>query len=106
MIDDRWANKDYLQEIEEKLKNTRIKCFKYNYNIDSSIQNFDHQHGFIELTKDGESLRIFNLQFQDKMADFNLTSTATSASDDIVMPEENENILLNYKESSASCRID
>ena len=37
-----WANENYLQEIEEYLKKTKIKCFKYNYSIDASIQDFDH----------------------------------------------------------------
>ena len=45
----------------------QIKCQKYNYNVDSKVQNFDKQHSYIEISKDGEELNIYNLNMQEKV---------------------------------------
>ena len=36
-IDKEKFNLDCLDEIEEKFKTKRIKCYKYNYNIDEKV---------------------------------------------------------------------
>lgn len=39
-IDRAKYNLDCIDEIQERMKNKRIKCYKYNYNIDEKVQNF------------------------------------------------------------------
>ena len=61
-IDKEKFNLDCLDEIEEKFKTKRIKCYKYNYNIDEKVQNFRQFEAYLSLSKDGTQLIITNMK--------------------------------------------
>lgn len=49
-----------LSVIENRLKMTKIKCFKYNHSIDDTIQNFTSFQSYLSLSEDGQYLNIVN----------------------------------------------
>ena len=51
---------DEIEKITESLKNDPIKCYKYNNNLDKSIQNFSQFDSIISISGDGKELIITN----------------------------------------------
>ena len=58
---------DEIYQLSEKLQSRRMNCFKYNYALDSEVQNFTNFQSFLQLSEDGEELIITNRKPVEKM---------------------------------------
>ena len=47
---------DQIHDITNYLKTNKVKCFKYNYSLESNVQNFSSFQGYIKLSADGQRL--------------------------------------------------
>ena len=66
MINDE-ENADEILQIKTYFIKNRIKCFKYNYALEDSVQNFTSFQGYFQLTEDGEEFKITNLKPVEKL---------------------------------------
>ena len=57
---DRYEKLIPLQNIKHYLQEFNIECEKYNYSFDDNVQNRKHYEAKICLSKDGQSLLIYN----------------------------------------------
>ena len=53
------------QKISDEFKNNKIIITKYNYSFDKEVQNFDSQDAFIEISQNGDYMKIFNVKLRD-----------------------------------------
>jgi len=60
MIDEQVANIEEYIDIRSYLSKNKINAFKYNYALDSNVQNFTTFDAFIELSKDYKYIQIIN----------------------------------------------
>ena len=110
----RKASKNYalIDQIKKKFSKNKIKCFKYNYNIDANVQNWRQFESYMQLSKDGTEINIVNLKpiikeeyvleadpnEVERLRMENLEIQANASVD--------EEVEFNKKNSSASCKLE
>ena len=53
---------DEILLVKQYLQRNKINCYKYNYALEDTVQNYSRFKAYINLSTDSKTLRIFNLK--------------------------------------------
>ena len=53
---------DEILLVKQYLIRNEINCYKYNYSLDDTVQNYSRFKCYIILSEDSKQLKIFNLK--------------------------------------------
>ena len=59
-IDKNHTDLSSIDKVKQRFMHTKIKCVKYNYSLDSEVQSVGAFDGYLQLSKDGKFLNIYN----------------------------------------------
>lgn len=66
LLDEGFADEDEINTITEFIKEQQIQCYKYNYVLDTSVQNYLNFESTIGLSEDEKELIITNIKPNQK----------------------------------------